>query len=778
MKEPTAACVLIVDDEPANLLALEAILEAPGVELVRAASGEEALRKAAEADFAAILLDVRMPGIDGFETARRLRASGRTHLTPILFITASLDAEQHIDAAYALGAVDFLAKPVRSAVLQAKVAFFIELYRSREDLKAAEARNLRIANERARVATDAGRLHIWMWEPGADRAVWEDKATYELFGIPLSDEPLSAERFATEFVHPQDVAEYRRATRATIENGEPMHFQGRFFRRPGNELRWIEITGRMAPSGGDGPPRVLGTATDITERKRIEERLRSSDERYRVLFESVDEGFCLLEMIYDAQGKPVDYRFLEANRAFEEQTGLLNAVGKTIREFAPGHEQHWFDLFSQVAETGRPTRFVNEARALNRWYDVYATRVGETGSHCVAVLFSDITAKKQADDDLRRLATELAASDRRKTEFLATLAHELRNPLTPISNGLQVMRLGAADPVVVENARRMMERQVSHMVRLVDDLLDIARVTVGKVELRRETVALRKLVDAAVETAAPAVAAAQLTLQVVLPGHDMYLHVDAVRIAQVLGNLLSNSAKYTPPGGRITLAAHREGGIALIDVTDTGVGIEEGEMADLFEMFTQVGSAIERSQGGLGIGLSLVRQLVLLHGGTVTVHSQGKDRGSTFTVRLPLAEGVIEKEQTMGISSEQATAQRFRVLVVDDNADAADSLATLLEMIGHETRVAHGGPQALEIAPGYVPEVVFLDIGMPGMNGYEVAGRLRQVPGMKDGVLVALTGWGADSDRDQARQAGFDHHLTKPAELDAVEGLLAGLGRH
>jgi PAS domain S-box-containing protein len=772
--------VLIVDDEPANLLALEAVLHGPGVTLVRANSGEQALKKAEAEDFAAILLDVRMPGMDGFEAARLMRLMPRTRLTPILFITASDDSDRHVEEAYSLGAVDFLHKPLKSFMLKAKVDFFIELDRSRREVLAAE---LRSSQERAQMAAEAARLHMWVWEPQADRVTWEDEGIYELFGVPRDEGPVSAARFASEFLHPADEAHFRERMGATVERGAALHLEVRFFRQKDRELRWLELTGRVQSGAGHGPLRILGTARDITDRKRVEEKLRTSDERYRALFESVDEGFCLIEMLYDPHGKPCDYLFLEANAAFERQSGLEHAVGKTIRQMAPAHEQHWFDLYGKVAATGEPVRMISEAKALGRWFDVSATRVGGAGSECVAVLFSDITQKKKAEDDLRRLAAELAESDRRKTEFLATLAHELRNPLAPLTNGLHMMRMAPEDQAMGARAREMMERQVTHMTHLVDDLLDIARVTTGKVELRKGLVTLQALVGGAVETSAHLVQAGGHDLQVRLPEEPLHLDVDPTRITQVLGNLLGNAARYTPMGGRIVLDARREGGEVVIGVTDTGIGIPQEATAAVFEMFTQVGRTGEdRAQGGLGIGLSLVRQLVELHGGSVTATSQGKDLGSTFTVRLPLANPQEEKSMAKDSAaahepqSPQPQADRsFRVLVVDDNTDAAESLATLLEMIGHTTKVANDGPQALQVAPEFKPEVVFLDIGMPGMNGYEVAAKLRQIAEVKSGVLVALTGWGADSDRERSRAAGFDHHLTKPAELDAVEGLLAGL---
>jgi signal transduction histidine kinase/CheY-like chemotaxis protein len=464
------------------------------------------------------------------------------------------------------------------------------------------------------------------------------------------------------------------------------------------------------------------------------------------------------------------------NSAFVKHTGLVDAVGKTVLEMVPGHDRHWFDTYGRVAATGEAIRFVDEAAAMGRWFDVYATRIGAAGSRKLAVLFNDITERKRTEENLRRLAGELAETDRRKTEFLATLAHELRNPLAPLTNGLHLMRMATENRAAQDKARDMMERQLRHLVRLVDDLLDIARISSGKVELKKERVSLKGVLASAVETSMPLLTAGGHKLEVTLPDDTVQLYADATRLAQVVSNLLNNAAKYTPHGGRIALSTRREGDRVVISVADTGIGIAREALPEVFEMFTQVGRTRDRSQGGLGIGLALVRRLVELHGGRVTAVSPGQGEGSTFTVRLPLA----EEPQTpvpapAPPTSADANARALRVLVVDDNADAAESLASLLELSGHQTRVANDGEQAVRAAHEFHPEIVFLDIGMPGKDGYEVARELRDSADTREVVLVALTGWGAKDDRARSRQAGFDHHLTKPAGLAAVDGLLGQL---
>lgn len=503
--------------------------------------------------------------------------------------------------------------------------------------------------------------------------------------------------------------------------------------------------------------------------QRREEALRASEERYRTLFDSVDDGVCVIEMLFDDDGFACDYRFLETNPAFVKHTGFDDAIGKTIRELVPGHEAHWFDIYGKVASSGQPARFIDEARAMARWYDVYATRVGGEGSARVAVLFTDITERVHADAELRRLADDLAAADRRKSEFLATLAHELRNPLAPIRSGLQVLRMSGGDAQASARVHDIMERQLTHLVALVDDLLDVARITHGQIELKCVDIDLADVLTGAVETSRPLIDAEQHRLTLDLADQPLPLVADPTRLRQVVSNVLNNAAKYTPRGGNIVLTARRDGDSAVITVADDGIGIAPAVIGDVFGMFNQVGRDRHRARGGLGIGLSLVRSLVELHGGKVSAASPGAGQGSVFTVRLPLNTEPRVDPQAHRAPPTQVGA--LRVLVVDDNHDAATTLAELLGLVGHTVRVANSGSQALVQAADFGPQVVFLDIGMPGMNGYQTARALRAEP--SDGMLlVALTGWGGDDDRARTREAGFDHHLTKPVDLDAVMRLL------
>jgi CheY-like chemotaxis protein/nitrogen-specific signal transduction histidine kinase len=396
----------------------------------------------------------------------------------------------------------------------------------------------------------------------------------------------------------------------------------------------------------------------------------------------------------------------------------------------------------------------------------------------VAVLFTDITARKRDEAALRQLASDLSTANRRKTEFLAILAHELRNPLAPIRSGLELMRLAGDNPETVARVREMMDRQLGHLIHLVDDLLDIARITGNKLELKKQRVDLKSLVKSAVETSQPLIEGGGHAFSIALPDDDLFLDVDPIRISQVIGNLLNNAAKYTPPGGLITLSAFRQEGDAVIAVTDTGIGIPEDALAAVFEMFTQVGRSTHAVHGGLGIGLSLVRRLVEQHGGSVSAASPGPGKGSTFTVRLPLAVQGAASDAASGSGGWQgveAPRRSLRVLVADDNRDAAATLAALLEQRGHTVRLAADGYEALELAREFQPDIAFLDIGMPGMNGYEVASAFRQLPLNDAVVLVAVTGWGSEEDRARSKAAGFNLHLTKPVAMAEIDHLLASM---
>ena len=391
----------------------------------------------------------------------------------------------------------------------------------------------------------------------------------------------------------------------------------------------------------------------------------------------------------------------------------------------------------------------------------------------------EIAERRRAEAKLRESEEALRDADRRKDEFLATLAHELRNPLAPIRNAVEILRLTEADPTAAASARQLLERQLKQLVRLIDDLLDVSRITQGRLELRKEKLDLALALRMAVETSRPLIESRQHTLHVSAQPETFFVDADATRIAQVFANLLNNSAKYSPPGSSISARIAREGDYALITVADNGVGIPQTMLARVFEMFERVDRDPGSHQEGLGIGLTLVRRLVDLHGGTVIAHSEGLNCGSTFIVKLPLAQTSSLPGEVVEATPAEAPASgnRRKVLVVDDNRDSAMSLALLLELDGHEVRRAYDGLEALEIADDFRPEVTLLDIGMPRLDGYGAARELRQRDWAKDTLLVALTGWGQQEDKRMAREAGFDHHMVKPVDPDALRRLLVGSRR-
>ncbi|MDP3911361.1 MAG: hybrid sensor histidine kinase/response regulator [Gemmatimonadales bacterium] len=378
---------------------------------------------------------------------------------------------------------------------------------------------------------------------------------------------------------------------------------------------------------------------------------------------------------------------------------------------------------------------------------------------------------------LRRSRALLADADRRKDEFLATLSHELRNPLAPIRNALHVLRLAGTDPETRARVMDTMERQVGTVIRLVDDLLELSRVTQGRIELRKERVRLDGILRNALESSGPLIEAAGHELIVEVPPETVLLEADPVRLSQVIANLLNNAAKYTDKGGRVWLTVQPGASDVVISVRDTGYGIPATMLTEVFEMFVQAHPSADRTRQGLGIGLTLVKRLVELHGGTVEARSAGPGQGSEFVVRLAR---LADQRSPSGDAARRFTGERrrspassFRILVVDDHHDAGDSLAVLLRLLGHDVRQAYDGPAALAALDADRADVILLDIGMPEMDGYEVARRIRQRPDSRETLLVALTGFGRDADRRRSRDAGFDHHLTKPADLAALNGLLA-----
>jgi PAS domain S-box-containing protein len=505
---------------------------------------------------------------------------------------------------------------------------------------------------------------------------------------------------------------------------------------------------------------------DITERRKTERSLAKSHSFADDIIETLREPFVVLD---------ADLRVKIANRSFyasfhvskeETENCLVYDLGngqwdipglrKLLDEVLTRNKSvHDFEVEHSFPSLGRKTMLLN------------ARPFPPDSKHPELILLAveDVSA-------LRERADELAEAHRHKDEFLATLAHELRNPLAPIRNAVQYLGMEGLTPRDLRTARDVISRQVTVMVRLIDDLLDMSRMSRNKLDIRKERVELATLLESAVEGSQSLMQQCGHELTVSLPPQPIHLDADAVRLTQVFMNLLNNAAKYTNKGGHIWLTAVKEGSDAVVSVRDNGIGISGEMLPRIFEMFTQVDRSLERSQGGLGIGLTLARRLVDMHDGTIEAHSNGTDQGSEFVVRLPLIPFPLETPPRIdGVRA--AALSGSRILVVDDNKDSADTLAMLLRLKGNEIRTAHDGLEAVRVAETFHPELVLLDIGLPKLNGYDVARRIRQQPWGWDVILVALTGWGQDEDRRRSKEAGFNFHIVKPVELSALESLLA-----
>jgi PAS domain S-box-containing protein len=501
---------------------------------------------------------------------------------------------------------------------------------------------------------------------------------------------------------------------------------------------------------------------DVTARREADRQLRETERQFRTLADTIPQ----LAWMADPDGSVFWY-----NRRWYDYTGTTleqmqgwgwqsvhdpDELPRVLEKFraALAAGEHWEDTFPLRRSDGvmrwhlsRMMPLRDDEGRVVRWF----------GTN------TDVTHERETADKLRSLAAELSEADRRKDEFLATLAHELRNPLAPISNALSILKTSGGDQQAFQDTRDILDRQVRHMVRLIDDLLDLSRISRNRIELRKEPVELADAIAAAVESCRPAVDEARHELSIELPAQQATLVADPVRLAQVFANLLQNACKYTPPGGRLSIVARVDGDRASVAVRDDGVGIPSDMLGRIFDMFTQVEPSLDRAQGGLGIGLTLVKRLVEMHGGAVEARSEGPGRGSEFVVHLPLA--VDEPSAPAPSPAPAATpSPKARILVVDDNRDSATSLVMLLKLSGHDARAAFDGLEAVQAARQWQPQVILLDLGLPKLNGYEAARQIRQQPGGEQVVVVALTGWGQDDDRRKSAEYGFDRHFVKPVE--------------
>ena len=496
---------------------------------------------------------------------------------------------------------------------------------------------------------------------------------------------------------------------------------------------------------------------EAARREAIEQAEQQALADRAALLESITDAFYALDR---------ECRFTYLNQRALDHFGATREtlLGRVVWDVFPVTRGTVFQQeYERALREQCPVEFEAISVLSNRWVEVHAYPTPQG----LAVYFRDISDRKQAEEQLRE-------ADRRKSEFLAVLAHELRNPLAPLRNGLHILKQRSdVDPALSQTVS-MMDRQMTHLVRLVDDLLDVSRITRGKLELRRRKLLLTEVLGNAVEASHHFIESHRHELSIDMPERNLFVDGDPDRLAQVFSNLLLNAAKYTDPGGRITLSLGDECGEAVIAVQDNGIGIPPRALEQVFDMFSQVGSHEVRGSEGLGIGLSLVRTLVEMHGGTVRAYSEGSGRGARFTVRLPLVEGVVAAAEAVP-QPPAARNRGRRVLIVDDNTDAAASLALLLAMEDYEVHTAADGQDAVEQVQRFEPQIIFMDLAMPRLDGMEAARRIRTLPQGERVRIVALTGWGQEADRQRTRDAGMDHHLIKPVSFDVLRGVLEAL---
>ena len=627
--------------------------------------------------------------------------------------------------------------------------------------EAAEAA-LSVATARLESTMAAAEIGSWVWDVVLNQFT-ADRNLAALYGLEDEAELNGDPMRHRQRIHAEDLPGVRAAEESAMSSGVLASTEFRVMLPDGAE-RWMARRGKVQLDEGGRAIFVSGVLIDITAQKVAEQALRSSEKLYRAIGESIDYGVWLC----DPQGWN-----LYASESF------LKLIGMTQEQFSklgwgsllhPDEAQATIAAWLECARTGAVWYREHRMRGIDgSYHPILAQGVPIRGER------GEITGWAGINLDISRLKrTEgaLREADRRKDEFLATLAHELRNPLAPIRHAVKLLSAPSADEHQQVFAREIIGRQVLRMALLLDDLLDVSRITRGRLDLKREVVDLRSVVDTAVETARPMIESKQQQLVIELPSEPLRLFVDPLRLSQSLSNLLTNATKYTDSQGQIGLKVTLTPGGLVITVKDTGIGIEPRTIPALFEMFSQVDSAIDRAEGGLGIGLALVKGLVDLHGGTVEGHSAGMGKGSEFTIHLPhsivVEKGPVTEPVQQSVESVRPSVP-VKILVADDNRDAADSMALILEFGGYEVLVAHSGTEALEKSRASMPDAMILDIGMPDMTGYEVARRVRSESWGGRIFMLAITGWGQEEDKERAMAAGFDQHMTKPVDADAVE---------
>lgn len=700
--ESETAKILIVDDLPEKVLVLETVLaELPGIQIHAATSGEAALQQVLENDFAVILLDINMPGMDGFETASFIRGRKRSAHTPIIFVTAFAD-EMLAARSYSLGAVDYILSPVVPDVLRSKVAVFIDLYRLTQQVRKQAVQEVQLAREQAARAAA---------ESASCRAHYLSEASRNLA--------------------------------STLDS----------------ETIW-QALGRL----------TVPTLTQFCGVSRVDPEGKLS----------------VTELIWCDRDGDIHSRRL-ANGS-ELHASLADSVARALDERdvvkAPFSAEGWSESVGTQSVPWLEHNRTNEAASLvsipfwggERVIGVLTLAIGGDANVTVDIAFAqDLAARAAIALENAGLCEGIREAGRRKDEFLAMLAHELRNPLAPIRFAVEIFRLvGVPDPSL-EQPLEMIDRQVTHMSRMIEELLDFSRLSRGKILLRKEPVDLRDIVRSVVDDMRSTFEENQLTLHAKLPGGPVVVHGDATRLAQIVTNVLQNANKFTDPGGAVCVELETESEeSACLVISDTGIGMEPEMLERAFESFSQADHSLDRSRGGLGLGLALVRQLVELHGGAVEAASEGLGKGTQFTIRLPRTDQSLKSTSRDRSLTRMAEVKSLRVVIIEDNPDTAHSLRMVMSLSGHRVAVAHDGTQGLEVARSFAPDVVLCDIGLPGsIDGYAVAQAMRQDFDLASVFLIATTGYGQDQDRRMSQRAGFDVHLTKPVDPAELQRILA-----
>lgn len=768
--------VLLIEDDPDDyILTRDLLLDIPGnkLDLEWVRDFDAGLDAFARCEHDVCLLDYRLGKGDGLKLLREgLRQGCRA---PVILLTGLGDRDLALQALEA-GAADYLVKDkIDAIVLERSIRYAFQQKRHADELernvadRTAELQRvnaaLQVGEERYRLVVEgATGFAIMMLDLDGRVATWNVGAQ-RLFGY---DESEVIHQYFGHFFTPEDQAAGLPERELRIARDQGRSDDDNWLMRKNGTRFWASgATTPLRNEAGElrGYAKIV---RDLSERQQAEE----ARVRLAAIVESTEDAIV---------SKDLNGVITSWNTGAERLFGYTSqeAVGQSVTILIPPDR---LSEESVVLNRIRRGERLSHFETVRRRKNGTLLDVSLTVSPLVDSQGRIIGASKIARDVTKRKRIEAALkdADRRKDEFLATLAHELRNPLAPLRNGLQILRMTRTNDPATEQVQEMLERQVQHLVRLVDDLLELSRITGGKIELRKERVELATVVRNALDTSRPLIESGRHELTVSLPKEPMFLNADPVRLAQVVSNLLNNAAKYTPEGGRIRLSAepagdHQPPESVVLRVCDNGIGIPPAMLPRVFEMFTQVDRSSDRGQGGLGIGLALVKSLVEMHGGCVQAQSPGPDgSGTEFTVQLPLIVATpSETDRPRPRGPNDGGLPRRRILIVDDHPDAAKSLAALLTIMGNDVQVAHDGLAALDAAQTHHPAIILMDIGLPGMNGYEVARRLRQDPDLREISLIALTGWGQEEDRRRSLEAGFDAHLVKPVDFDALKSLLA-----